>query len=147
MCMRKLKRCANWFSAALGGGYFHFTISLKGVCREIFDTHFFPWFDPIWALIIRLKYFLNTFGFRRDIWSRSSKNSTPWCAWHRRVKTLGSANQNFVLQIFSFVIDVFTPIERISPDCPFKRNQRLSKISILTPRCAEYYGFLSLIIV
>ena len=35
------------------------------------------------------------------------------------------------------MIDVFT-IKRISPDCPFKSNQRLPKISILTPRCAVW---------
>ena len=39
----------------------------------------------------------------------------------------------FFLHIFSFIIDVFTT-KRISPDCPFKSNQRISKISILTPR-------------
>ena len=33
------------------------------------------------------------------------------------------------------MIDVIPP-KRISPDCPFKSNQRLTKISILTPLCA-----------
>ena len=56
--------------------------------------------------------------------------AVQWCAWHRGVKILGLTNQIFFLQIFSFIIDLFTP-ERISPDCPFKRNQRFSKISIL----------------
>ena len=39
--------------------------------------------------------------------------------------------------LFKFFLSwyVFTP-KRISPDCPFKSNQRLSKVSILTPRCA-----------
>ena len=32
---------------------------------------------------------------------------------------------------------MFSP-ERISPDCPFKSNQRLTKNSILTPRCAAW---------
>ena len=31
--------------------------------------------------------------------------------------------------------DVFTP-KMISPNCPFKNNQRLTKISILILRCA-----------
>ena len=34
---------------------------------------------------------------------------------------------------------VFTP-KRISLDCPFKSNQRLTKISILTPRCDAHRG-------
>ena len=33
------------------------------------------------------------------------------------------------------MLGVFTP-KMISPDCPFKSNQRLPKISILTLRCA-----------
>ena len=56
--------------------------------------------------------------------------AVQWCAWHRGVKILGLTNQIFFLQIFSFIIDLFTP-KRISPDCPFKSNQRFSKISIL----------------
>ena len=48
-------------------------------------------------------------------------------------------NQHFILQIFSFMIDVFTP-KRISSDCPFKSNQRLTDISILTPRCDAHQG-------
>ena len=35
------------------------------------------------------------------------------------------------------MIDVFT-LKRISPDCPFKSNQRRVKIVILIPRCAIY---------
>ena len=35
------------------------------------------------------------------------------------------------------MIDVFT-LKRIFPDCPFKSNQRLTKISILTPWCASW---------
>ena len=62
---------------------------------------------------------------------------TPGCAWHRGVKILGLAIQKNFLQMFSFMIDVFTP-KRISPDCPFKSNQRLTRISILTPQCAVW---------
>ena len=39
------------------------------------------------------------------------------------------------------MIGVLTP-ERISPDCPFKTNQRLVKILILTPRCDAHRGAL-----
>ena len=108
--------------------------SLKGVCHEIFNLHFFHNSNLSGPLINRLKYFRVRYQFRRDIRSQSSENSTSQCAWHSGVKNFGVANQKCVLPIFSFMIDVFTP-KRISPDCPFKGNQRLTKISILTPRC------------
>ena len=98
---------------------------------------FFHDSNPPELVINRLKYFRIKFRFPQEIRSQNSKNSTPWCAWHRGVKILGLANQNFFLHNFSFMIDVFTP-KRISPDCPFKRNQRLTKISILTPQCAVW---------
>ena len=44
-------------------------------------------------------------------------------------------NHHFILQIFSFTIDVFIP-HRISPDWPFKTNQRQVKILILSLQCA-----------
>ena len=47
------------------------------------------------------------------------------------------ANQKNCPHIFSFMIDVFTH-KRISPDCPFKSNQRPAKCSILTLRCAVW---------
>ena len=90
---------------------------------------FFHDSNPPGPLLNRLKHFLTR--------SQSSKNSTPRCAWHREVKILGLAKQNLFLQIFSFMIDMFTP-KRISPDCLFKNNQRLTKISILTPQCAVW---------
>ena len=46
------------------------------------------------------------------------------------VKNIFFVNQHFILQIFSFMIDVFTP-KSIFPGCPFKSNQRQAKISIL----------------
>ena len=49
------------------------------------------------------------------------------------------SKSNNVLQIFSFMIDVFA-FKRISPACPFKSNQRLAKISILTPQCDAHRG-------
>ena len=42
--------------------------SLKGVCHEIFDLHFFHDLNPSRPLINRLKYFRIRFRFRRDIW-------------------------------------------------------------------------------
>ena len=88
-------------------------------------------------LMNRLKYFRIRFRFCWDIWSKSSKNSTPRCAWLQGVIILGLANQKNVLQIFSFMINVFPP-KRISPDGPFKRNQRFKKISLLTLRCGVW---------
>ena len=52
-------------------------------------------------------------------------------AWNCKVKILSLANQNVILQIFSSIIDVFTP-KRISPFCLFKSNKRPAKFSILT---------------
>ena len=49
-------------------------------------------------------------------------------------KILGLVNQHFVIQIFSFMIDLFTP-KRFSRDCPFKGTQRQAKKFILTPWC------------
>ena len=102
---------------------------LKGVCHEIFDLRFFmirthlgPW-----------SIFKFSFDFA-EIFNHKVRKIR-----HRRVKILGLANKNFVLQIFSFMIDLFTP-KRISLDCPFKSNQRLTKILILTPRCDALRG-------
>ena len=101
---------------------------LKGVCHEIFHLYFCSDSNPSGPLINRVKYFRIRSWFRRDIRLQSSK-----C----EVKMLGLANKKMFLQIFSFMIGVFTP-KRISPDCPFKSNQRLTKILILTPRCAVW---------
>ena len=59
------------------------------------------------------------------------------CTLYRtlRRQNMFLVNQHVILQIFSFLIDVFTP-KRIYPDCPFKCIQRQVKISILTPQCA-----------
>ena len=122
--------CENFHSS-----FFLLEAMLKGVCHEIFDLHFFHDSNTSRPLISRLKYLWIRFRFRQDIKSQSSQNLTLWCTCHRGIKILGLANQNIFLQIFSFMIDVFTP-KRISPDCPFKNNQRLTKISILTLRCA-----------
>ena len=46
-------------------------------------------------------------------------------------------NQHFMLQIFSFIIDVLTH-KRISPDCLFRSNHRQLKNQLLFPRCAIY---------
>ena len=49
------------------------------------------------------------------------------------------ANQKNVLLMVSFMIDMFTP-KKISPDCPLKSNQKLTKISILTLQCDAHRG-------
>ena len=100
-------------------------------CVTRFSTSFF-WHDlnPSGPLIDRLKYFQILFWFHWNIRSQSLKNSTSWCAWHQGVKIL-----SFFKSFLSWYMYIFTP-KRIYPDCPFKNNQRLSKILILTPRCA-----------
>ena len=65
--------------------------------------------NPSRPLMNSLKYFRIRFLFCRDTRSQSLKISTPQCAWHRGVKILGLVNPLFILQIFSFMIDVFTP--------------------------------------
>ena len=91
---------------------------LKGNVSQDFRPSFFHDLNPSGPLRNRPKYFRILFWFRQDIQSRSSKNSTPQCAWHQGVNILGLANQIFFLEIFSFMIDVVTP-KRISPNCPF----------------------------
>ena len=101
---------------------------LKGVCQEIFDFDFFHG----WNLSGPLKCSI-LFRFRHDIQSQSCLCGVQ----HRtlRRQNMFLVNQHVILQIFSFLIDVFTP-KRIYPDCPFKCIQRQVKISILTPQCA-----------
>ena len=52
-------------------------------------------------------------------------------------------NQHFMFEIFSFIIDVFTP-KRISTDCPFKSNLRqvdfVSTVCSLSLRCDAHHG-------
>ena len=72
--------------------------------------NFLSWFETIWAPDKQAKVFFQIrFWYRQDIWSQSSKNSTPHCAWHQGVKILDLANNFFLLQIFFFMTDVFTP--------------------------------------
>ena len=99
---------------------FRLYFTLMGVGHKIFYLHFFYFSTPWRSLINRLIYF---------------RILTPRCAWHRGVKILFLVNLIFLLQIFSSMIYVFIP-KRISPDCPFKSNQRLTKILILTPSCS-----------
>ena len=94
-------------------------------CVTRFSTStFFHDSNPSGPLINRLKYF--RIWFRKDIWSQSSKNLTPRCAWHREVKTLGIANQIVVFQIFSFMINVFTLYWLINLVILCSCNERLS---------------------
>ena len=87
--------------------------------------------NPSGPLINRRKYFQIRFDFAEIF---DHKVVSAVCCTLQRQKSL-PVNQNFILQILSFVIDVFTP-KRISLDCPFKGNQRQVKISILSLRCA-----------
>ena len=64
-------------------------------------------------MINRLKYIQIRFRFENF---DSAMCMTQWS------QILGWVNHHFIHQIFSFRIDVFTR-ERISPACPFKRNQ------------------------
>ena len=50
---------------------------------------------------------------------------------------LSKSKKNSFNLFFHDIVDVITP-KRISPDCPFKIIQRLSKMLILTPRCAVW---------
>ena len=108
----------------------------RSVSRD-FRPSFFYDSNPSRSLINRLKYFRIRFWFPQDIWSQISKNLNPQCASHRRIKILDLANQKKFLHIFSFILDVFTP-KMISPDCFFKSNERLTKISILILQCAVW---------
>ena len=99
---------------------------LKGVCQEIFDFDFFHgWNLPKCSIFVSIspRYSIIKLSLR--------------CTLYRtlRRQNMFLVNQHVILQIFSFLIDVFTP-KRIYPDCPFKCIQRQVKISILTPQCA-----------
>ena len=109
---------------------------LKGVCHKIFDLYFFRWFERIWASDKQGKVFRIWFRFReifdhkvRIIRLRGVHDTVP------RSKTVRFSKATFILQFFSFMIDVFPKM--ISPDCPFKSNQRPSKVQILTPQCVH----------
>ena len=69
--------------------------------------------NPSGPMINRLKYIQIRFRFENF---DSAMCMTQWS------QILGWVNHHFIHQIFSFRIDVFTR-ERISPACPFKRNQ------------------------
>ena len=91
---------------------------LRGVCHEIFDLQFFHYLNPF-GPDKQANVFLNLVSISsRYLITKLS----PQCA---------------NLQIFSFMIDVFTH-KRISPDCLFKSNYREVKILILILQCAIY---------
>ena len=116
---------------------------LKGVGHEIFDLHFFHDSTPFGPLIHRPKYFPSWVRIRWDIRSQSDLCGVQHNA---EIKTFLNIS-TFYTSIFSFMmIDVFTPI-RISPDFPYKSNQRLKKIFdfdsavfSLTPQCDDHRG-------
>ena len=82
----------------------------KGSVSRDLRPPFFSWFDPIWAPDKQAKVFSNSLSI-------SPRYSIT--KWDKKILI----NQYFILQIFSFMTDVFTP-ERISPDCLFKINHR-----------------------
>ena len=110
-------------------------ISLKGVCHEIFDLQFFSCFEPIWAPDKQAKVFLNSVLISpRYTIRKFEKFDSAVCMTQGSKHFRLSQSKNFLL-IFSFIIDGFTH-KLISNDYPFKSNQILTKISILTSRCA-----------
>ena len=64
---------------------------VKGSVSQDFRLPFFHYSIPSRPLIIRLYKIRKKirFWFGGDIWSQSSKSSTPRCAWHCGVKILG----------------------------------------------------------
>ena len=99
-----------------------------------FGLHFFHDSNLSGPLINRLKFFRIGFEFA-EIFDYKVRNIQLRSVHDTAESTFfGLANKIFFLKIFSFMIDVVTP-KRISLDCPFKSNQRLTKISILTLQC------------
>ena len=97
-------------------------------------TPFFLDSNPSRLLINRLKYFQIRFYFAEIFNHKVRKNRLRGV--HDTAESKFQAQQ---IKMFFFnsndTVDVVTP-KRISPDCPFESNQRLTKITILTPRCA-----------
>ena len=99
-----------------------------------FRPPFFHDSTPFGPLINRLKYFRFRFRFRWEIFDHTVI-SAVWSTPLRSKFFL--ITQHFILQIFSFMLDLFTT-KRISSDCLFKSNHRKVKKSILFPQCAVY---------
>ena len=92
---------------------------LKELCHKIFDLQFFSWFEPIRASDKQAKIFSNLVSISpRYLITKWS----PQCAIHRWDQKIFLVNQHFILHIFSFMIDVFTP-KRIPPYFPFKSKR------------------------
>ena len=98
----------------------------KGSVSRDLRPPFFSWFNPIWAPDKQAKVFSNSLSI-------SPRYSIT--KWDKKKFII---NQYFILQIFSFMTDVFTP-ERISPDCLFKINHRQVKNLILCPRWDSHH--------
>ena len=74
--------------------------------------------EPIWAPDKQAKVFSNSVSIsQRYSITKFEKFDSPFAA-HHGVKILGLDNQKFVLEIFSYMIEMFTP-KKISPYCPF----------------------------
>ena len=87
----------------------------KGSVSWDFRPPFFSWFNPIWALDKQAKVFSN-FDFAKIF---KYKVISTLRAAHRWDQNIFLINQRFILQIFSFMMDVFNP-KRISHNCLFK---------------------------
>ena len=113
--------------------FFQSIHSVKGSVSRDFRPLFFYDSNPSGPLINRPKYFRIRFSV--SISPRYSITKFKKFDFAVCIKILVLADRKIFLQIFSFMIGVFTP-KRIAPDCTFKSSQRLTKILILTLRCA-----------
>ena len=79
--------CASSFKATEATLRLALSSTIKeSVSRDFWPQFFYHDSNPSGPLINRVKYFRILLRFRRDIWSQSSKNSTPRCAWHHEAK-------------------------------------------------------------
>ena len=107
------------------------------MCHEIFDLHFCSWFEPIWDPDKQSKVFSNSVSIsQRYSFTKLEKFDSAVCMAPRSQNFRLSKSYTISSNLF-FMIDVFTP-KRISPDCPFKNNQRLTENLILTLGCAVW---------
>ena len=93
---------------------------LKGSVSRDFRLIFFSWFKPTWAPDKQSKVFLNLISIRY-LTTKLEKFDSAVCMAPRS-QILGLVRPLFMLQIFSFMTDVFTP-KSISPDFPLKATR------------------------
>ena len=113
-------------------------------CVTRFSTSIFSCFEPIWALDKQAKVFSNSVSISpRYSITKFEKFDSAVCLIQRsanfRLSNLKKISSHLFFHDRHVHGSVFTP-KRISLDCPFKSNQRLTKISILTPWCDAHRG-------